>query len=60
RIRQNMGQLDRNTDLYRRYVQKFGKQEDDVEKLRTRIQQLVASETKSRQELDDYLLKLDI
>jgi len=60
RIRQNMGQLDRNTDLYRRYVQKFGKQEDDVEKLRTRIQQLVSSETKSRQELDDYLLKLDI
>jgi hypothetical protein len=60
RIRQNMGQLDRNTDLYRRYVQKFGKQEDEVEKLRTRIGQLVASETKGRQELDDYLLKLDI
>ena len=34
RIRQNMGQLERNTDLYKRYVQKFGAQEDMVEKMR--------------------------
>ncbi len=60
RIRQNMGQLERNTDLYKRYVQKFGAQEDMVEKMRGQIQKLSAEETLLRQSLDDFLLKLDI
>lgn len=60
RIRQNMGQLERNTDLYKRYVQKFGAQEDTVEKMREQIQKLSAEETRLRLALDDFLLKLDI
>jgi len=60
RIRQNMGQLDRNTDLYKRYVQKFGTQEDTVEKLRTTIQTLTASETQQRRALDEYLVNLSV
>jgi len=60
RIRENMGQLDRNTDLYKRYVQKFGTQEDQVEKMRSRIQTLTADETKQRKSLDDYLVNLEV
>lgn len=60
RIRQNMGQLERNTDLYKRYVQKFGAQEDRVETMREQILKLSAEETRLRQSLDDFLLKLDI
>lgn len=60
RIRQNMGQLDRNTDLYKRYVQKFGAQEDAVEKMRDQIQKLSAEETRLRESLDQYLINLDI
>ena len=48
RIRQNMAQLDRNTDLYNRYVKKFGEQEDQVESLRQQIAKLTADETKLR------------
>ena len=55
-----MGQLDRNTDLYKRYVKKFSDQEDAVEKMREQIQSLTAEETRLRQSLDDFLLSLDI
>jgi hypothetical protein len=60
RIRQNMAQLDRNSDLYNRYVKKFGEQEDQVEKLRGQIAELKDQEQQQRKELDKYLLSLDI
>jgi hypothetical protein len=60
RIRENMEQLDRNTDLYKRYVKKFGDQEDQVEKLRDSIAKLTAEETKLRGSLDAYLTALDL
>jgi hypothetical protein len=60
RIRQNMAQLDRNTDLYKRYVEKFGTQEDAVETMRDQIQKLTADEAQQRKALDDYLLNLDV
>jgi hypothetical protein len=60
RIRQNMGQLDRTTELYKRYVQKFGTQEDAVEKMREQIQKLTAEEARQRQSLDDFLIGLEI
>ncbi|MBI3836731.1 MAG: hypothetical protein HY288_02190 [Planctomycetia bacterium] len=60
RIRQNMIQLEHNSDLYKRYVQKFGAQEDAVEKMREQIQKLIADEARLRQSLDDFLISLDI
>ncbi len=60
RIRQNMAQLDRNGDLYARYVKKFGEQEDAVEKLRSQIAKLQADEAQARKELDEYLIGLSI
>lgn len=60
RIRQNMGQLERNTDLYKRYVQKFNSQEDTVEKMREQIQKLTVDEEQKRRALDDYLINLNL
>jgi hypothetical protein len=60
RIRQNMGQLDRNSDLYRRYVKKFTDQEDDVEKLRNQINSLSTDLGQRQTELDDYLADLNL
>ena len=40
RIRENMARLDRNNDLYARYVKKFSEQEDQVEKSRGMIDDL--------------------
>lgn len=60
RIRQNMAQLDRNSELYNRYVQKFSEQEDRVEQLRQQIAQLSEREQSLRKALDDYLLGLEV
>jgi hypothetical protein len=60
RIRQNMAQLDKNTDLYQRYVKKFGEQEDEVERLRGEILRVAAEEAKARQALDAYLISLTL
>lgn len=60
RIRQNMAQLDRTSELYIRYVKKFGEQEDEVESLRGQIAELVATETRLRQALDEYLIGLEV
>jgi hypothetical protein len=60
RIRQNMAQLDRTSDLYNRYVKEFGLQEDQVKKLRGEIQNLKDQEQTMRQDLDKYLLSLEI
>lgn len=60
RIRQNMQQLDRNSELYQRYVKKFGEQEDMVEKLRAEaltVQEQI--DAKSR-ELNDFIGGLNV
>ncbi|MFM9057938.1 MAG: hypothetical protein ACKOSQ_02230 [Planctomycetaceae bacterium] len=54
RIRQNMAQLERASDLYTRYVQKFATQEDRVETLRKEIADFQAKEQEARRALDDY------
>jgi hypothetical protein len=60
RIRQNMAQLERNSDLYRRYVTKFTEQENAVETLREQITAAIEQEQKLRKELDNYLIGLDL
>lgn len=60
RIRQNMAQLDRGSDLYNRYVKKLDEQETSVDGLRKQIRGLQADETAARKDLDDYLLSLDL
>jgi hypothetical protein len=60
RIRQNMAQLDRTSDLYTRYVQKFAQQEDRVETLRKESAEFQRQEQDARRGLDEMLVKLDI
>jgi hypothetical protein len=60
RIRQNMAQLEKNSDLYRRYVKKFGEQEDQVEALRKAIDELTKDETKQKQVFDEFLTGLNL
>jgi hypothetical protein len=60
RIRQNMEQLDRNTELYGRYVKKFAEQEDLNDKLRSDINKLTVDEARQKRDLDDFLLGLDV
>lgn len=60
RIRRNMEQLDRTTDLYNRYVKKFSEQEDRIEDLRNEIDKLQTAETAKRKELDEFLSGLNV
>jgi len=60
RIRENMSRLERTSDLYTRYVQKFSQQETRVETLREEIAQRQAQEQQARQALDTYLLQADV
>jgi hypothetical protein len=60
RIRQNMAQLDRASDLYTRYVTKFAEQEDRVEALRKEIAAFQDQEQQARRGLDEMLTKLEI
>ncbi len=60
RIRENMSRLDRNNDLYARYVKKFSEQEDQVEKAREAIKELDVQIHTKQKSLDDYLLGLDL
>jgi len=60
RIRENMTRLEKNTELYNRYVKIFGAQEDDVEKARGAIKELQTKQVELQRSLDEYLLGLEI
>ena len=60
RIRQNMAQLDRNSDVYKNYVKKFSDQESEIEKTRGQIASLTDQETGMRKGLDEYMMGLDL
>lgn len=60
RISRNMGQLDRQSDVYKSYVKKFSDQEAEIEKLRGQISELQAREQSLRKALDEYLIGLDL
>jgi hypothetical protein len=55
RIRQNMEQLDRTTELYNRYVKKFGGQEDQMEKLRGSLAAAKEELLQLRDQLNQYI-----
>ncbi len=60
RIRDNMGRLNRNSELYKRYVKKFSNQEDTIERLREEIHGLKEKENELRTSLDRYLKGLQV
>ncbi|HTN77882.1 MAG TPA: hypothetical protein VL096_21640 [Pirellulaceae bacterium] len=60
RIRGNMAQTPKESELFRRYLTKFSEQEDNVEALRAKVTSSIEQETKQRKALDDYLIGLDL
>jgi hypothetical protein len=60
RIRENMGKLAQNSELYTRYVKKLDQQETELEDLKRKIESLKDTEARQQRELNDYLLGLEI
>ena len=60
RIRDNMAQLPKDSDLFRRYVKKFNEEEDQIENLRAQVKASIDEETKLRKSFDDFLLGLEL
>lgn len=60
RIRENMGKVAQNSELYTRYVRKLDQQETDIDAMRKEIDTLKTTEEQQRQDLNDYLMGLDI
>jgi hypothetical protein len=60
RIRDNMARLDRNSELYNRYVKKLDAQETTLDSLHKEIDSLKTTEARQQKELNDYLLSLEV
>ncbi|GIV04917.1 MAG: hypothetical protein KatS3mg016_0492 [Fimbriimonadales bacterium] len=60
RIRENMKQLDRNSELYRQYVQKLTQQEREIEEARRAIQRLEEQRARAQRELSEYIAGLNL
>lgn len=60
RIRKNMRELDRNSALYRQYVEKFTKQETEFEGLREEVKGLREQLDAKVKAVQDYILSIDV
>jgi len=60
RIRENMGRVAQNSDLYARYLKRLDEQETEIERLRKEIDTLRATEERQKRELNDFLVALDV
>lgn len=60
RLRQNMNSLDRNSDLYKRYVTILGEQETRIETLRKEIEDLLKQEQVQRKAIEEYVAELNL
>ena len=60
RIRDNMSRLDRTSELYTRYVQKFDEQETRIEDLREEIAELLEQEQQAQAALDAFIASLEL
>ena len=60
RIRRNMQQLDRDTDLYQRYVKELTDQEDEIREILAEMKSLLDKENQLREQLTQFLMSLEI
>ncbi|MBK7404750.1 MAG: DUF4139 domain-containing protein [Phycisphaerales bacterium] len=60
RIRDNMGSVDRNSDLYSRYVQKLGQQETRLEEIAEAVAEANTELNTRQQALNEYLASLNV
>lgn len=60
RLRQNMQTIDRNTDLYKRYLNKLTEQETKVEQLADQLAKAQEAHRKAENDLDTFISTLDV
>lgn len=60
RIRENMAQLDKTSELYKSYVKKLTEQENEIERLRTRVRTLQSEINTARNALANYIQNLSV
>lgn len=60
RIRDNMYQLNENSKLYKRYVATLSEQEDEINNLLVRIEELENQQREEQDAVNQYLLSLDV
>jgi hypothetical protein len=60
RLRKNLSATPPTAAAYKRYLEKFDKQETEIEGLQDEIKKLQATELKERGEYDSYLATLDV
>ncbi|MBL8798136.1 MAG: DUF4139 domain-containing protein [Planctomycetia bacterium] len=60
RLRANLKEMPPTAAAYKRYLDKFDKQETEIEQLRDKVKQLQATELQQRRDLDGYLGSLTI
>jgi hypothetical protein len=60
RLRANLREMPQTAAAYKRYLEKFDKQETEIEDLRKQQKDLQTKELKKKQEFDAFLLNLNI
>jgi hypothetical protein len=55
RLRANLREVPQSSELHKRYLDKLGKQEDEVEKYRAEVKKLQTQEHAQKKALDDFL-----
>jgi hypothetical protein len=55
RLRANLREVLQSSPLHKRYLDKLGKQEDEVEKYRSEVKKLQAQEQEQKKALDEFL-----
>jgi len=60
RLRQNLREMPSTAAAYKRYIEKFDKQETQIEELQAKQKDLQTQELKARQTLDSYLANLNV
>ena len=60
RIRGNMAETPKESELFRRYLTKFSAQEDNIEALRSKVTANIEQEQKLRKSLDEFLIGLEL
>jgi hypothetical protein len=60
RLRANMRELPQSSPIYKKYLEKFEKQEGEIEEMQATIKKLQDTEHAQRQAFDNYLGSLDV
>ena len=52
--------MEKNSELYNRYIKKLAEQEDDLERLRKQLTELHDKEASKRDAVEEFVLNLNV